>query len=61
MTCLLGEMTRQRFPMGLLMARCAESDQILGSVIAQSAARLNVMNLQTLHTPARLATPAISL
>jgi len=47
--------------MGLLMARCAESDQILGSVIAQSAARLNVMNLQTLHTPARLATPAISL
>jgi len=47
--------------MGFLMAPCAESNQILVSIIAQSAARLNVMNLQTLHTPARLATPAISL
>ncbi len=47
--------------MGFLMARCAESDQILGSVIAQSAPRLNVMDLKIFHAPARLATPAISL
>ena len=47
--------------MGFLMARCAEGDQILGSVIAQSAPRLNVMDLKILHSPARLATPAISL
>jgi hypothetical protein len=47
--------------MGFLMARSAEGDQILASVIAQSAARLNVMNLKTLDAPARLATPAVSL
>ena len=47
--------------MGFLMARCAEGDQILGSVIAQSASRLNVMDLKTLDAPARLATPAVSL
>ena len=47
--------------MGLLMARCAQGDQILGSVITQSASRLNVMDLKTLRSPAPLATPAISL
>ena len=43
------------------MACCAESDQILGSVIAQSAPWQNVMDLKIFHSPARLATPAISL
>jgi hypothetical protein len=47
--------------MGFLMARRAEGDQILSSVIAQSAPRLNVMDLKILHAPARLATPSISL
>jgi hypothetical protein len=47
--------------MGFLMARCAEDDQILGSVIAQPASRPNVMDLKTIHTPARLATPTVSL
>ena len=47
--------------MGFLVARCAEGNQILGSVIAQSAARLNVMDLKTLCSPARLAAPAVSL
>jgi hypothetical protein len=47
--------------MGFLMAPCAKSYEILGSVIAQSAAWLNVMNLKTLDAPARLATPAVSL
>ncbi len=47
--------------MDFLMTRCAEGDQILGSVIAQLAARLNVMNLKTLDAPARLATPAVSV
>ena len=50
-----------RLPMGFLMARRAEDNQIFGSVIAQSASRLNVMDLKVLHSPARLATPAISL
>jgi hypothetical protein len=35
--------------------------QVLGSVIAQSAPRLNVMDLEIYHSPARLASPAISL
>jgi hypothetical protein len=47
--------------MGFLMARRAEGDQILGSVIAQSAPPLNVMDLKILHSPARLTTPSISL
>jgi hypothetical protein len=44
-----------------LMARCAEGDQIFSSVIAQSAPRLNVMDLKIPHSPALLATPPISL
>ena len=35
--------------MGLLMARCAKGDQILGRVIAQSAPQLNVMDLKVFH------------
>jgi hypothetical protein len=48
-------------PVGFLMARRAERDQIFGSVIAQSATPLYVMDLKILHAPARLATPSISL
>ena len=47
--------------MGFLMARCTEGDQILGSVITQTASRSNVMDLKALDAAARLATPAISL
>jgi hypothetical protein len=47
--------------MSFLMARRAEDDQILGRVIAQSASRLNVMNLKIFHASARLATPAVAL
>jgi hypothetical protein len=61
MISLLGQKTRPRLPMGFLMTRCAEGDQILRSVITESASRPNVMDLKTLHTPARLATPSISL
>jgi hypothetical protein len=43
--------------MGLLMAQCAEDDQILGSVIAQSAPPLNVMDLKIFYPPERLTTP----
>ena len=50
-----------RLPVGFLMTRCAEGDQIFGSIIAQSAPWLNVMDLKILHPPARLTTPAISL
>jgi hypothetical protein len=47
--------------MGVLMARCTKDDQILCSVIAESAPPLNVMNLKILHAPTRLASPTISL
>jgi hypothetical protein len=47
--------------MGFLMAGRAEGNQILGSVIAQSAPPLNVMDLKILPAPAPLASPAISL
>ena len=46
---------------GLFMARCADGDQFLLSVIAQSASRPNVMDLETLDGPTRLARPAVSL
>jgi hypothetical protein len=45
--------------MGFLMARRTEGDQILGSVIAQSAPRLNMMDLKILDSPTPLATPSI--
>jgi hypothetical protein len=47
--------------MGFLMARCAEGDQILGSVIAQSAMPLHVMDSKIFHWPTPLASPAVSL
>lgn len=49
------------FPMEVLMAPNAEGDQILCGIIAQSASRLNMMNLKILHAPACLTSPAISL
>jgi hypothetical protein len=47
--------------MSLLVAPCTKSHQILGSVIAQSASWLNVVDLKILHSPARLTMPPISL
>jgi hypothetical protein len=47
--------------MHFLMATRAQNYQILGSIIAQSASRLNVVHMKILHSPARLAAPAISL
>jgi hypothetical protein len=47
--------------MSFLVAPDTKSYQILGPVIAQTAPRLNVMDLEILHASARLATPAISL
>ena len=47
--------------MGPLMARSAEGEQILVSVMAQSAPPLNVMDLEIFHASAILATPAVSL
>ena len=43
------------------MARSAEGDQILGSVITQSTTPLNMMDLKILYSPARLTPPAIPL
>jgi hypothetical protein len=39
----------------------AKSYEILSRIIAQSASRLNVMDLKILHAPAPLAAPSISL
>ena len=46
--------------MSFPVAPGTESYQIFGSVIAQAAPWLNVMNLKILHSPAALATPAVS-
>ena len=43
------------------MASNTKCHQVLGSVIAQSASRLNVMDLKILHAPAPLTTPSVSL
>jgi hypothetical protein len=48
-------------PMGFLMARRAEGDQILGNVIAQPASRLKVMDLKIHRAPAPVTTPSVSL
>jgi hypothetical protein len=44
-----------------LMTVRTESDQIFLHIVAQSAPPLNVMDLKTFHSPAPLASPAISL
>jgi len=43
------------------MAQNAKSDQILSGVIAESAPRLNVMDLKIFRSPTALATPAVPL
>jgi hypothetical protein len=48
-------------PVSALVALGAKSYEILSRIIAQVAARLNVMDLQIFHPPARSATPAVSL
>ena len=46
---------------GIPVALDAKSHEILDRVIAQLAARPNVMDLKIFHAPARLTTPAIPL
>jgi hypothetical protein len=52
---------RVHLSMGFLVAPRTKSNQILSSIVTQTAPWLNVMDLKILHAPARLATPAISL
>jgi hypothetical protein len=47
--------------MGFLMAICAKGNQVLVSVVAQVAPRLNVMNLKALDAAAPLATAAVAI
>jgi hypothetical protein len=51
----------QSLSMGSSMARRTEGDQILLNVTSQLASKLNVMNLQGLHSSTILAPPAVSL
>jgi hypothetical protein len=46
---------------GIPVALDAKSHEILDRVIAQLAARPNVMDLKIFHPPARLIAPAVSL
>ena len=48
-------------PMSFLVAPHTKRYWILDHVIAQAAPRLNVMDLQTFHSPTGLARPAVSL
>jgi len=53
---------RQKMPVSLSMATMRrERSDFSAASIAESAARLNVMNLKTLDGSTRLATPAVSL
>jgi hypothetical protein len=45
----------------VLVALDAKSCEILSRVITQSAPPLNVMDLKIMHSPAPLASPAVSL
>ena len=59
-----GELSVQRvskISMSFLVALYAKGYQVLSHVITQSAPRLNVMDLKSFHSPARLAAPAVSL
>jgi hypothetical protein len=47
--------------MNFLMTIHTKSHQVLCHVIAQSAPRLNVMDLKILHAPAPLTSPSVSL
>ncbi len=47
--------------MGFLVALGAEGDEVLLGIVAQTAARVEVMNLEVGTTPAGLAAPAVSL
>src|ERR1700674_1015838 len=55
------ETKRALLPMRFSVASSTKCHQVLASVIAQSTPRLDVMELKILHSPARLASPAVSL
>jgi hypothetical protein len=44
----------------VLVALDAKSYEILGRIIPQVAAWLNVMDLKSFHSPARLTSPTVS-
>ena len=47
--------------MDVIVAISAERDQIFAFVITQPASEANVMDLKTIGTPARLASPAVTI
>jgi len=47
--------------MGSSMTSCTKGDEILLNVTSQLASKLNVMNLQCLHSSTILTLPAVSL
>ncbi len=49
------------FMVSALVAHDAKNYEILSRIIAQTALRLNVMDLKILHGPAPLTTPAVWL
>ena len=46
--------------MGITVAIGAERDQIFVCVVTQPASRANVVDLETIGTPAALASPAVT-
>ena len=47
--------------MKMIVAICAKSDQIFGSIIAKSTARANMVYLKAFRSSAILTSPAVSL
>jgi hypothetical protein len=47
--------------MDVTVAISAERDQIFVSVVTQTASRANVVHLESIGSPARLASPSITL
>jgi hypothetical protein len=56
-----GALNHGYLSMGFLVAPNTNSNRMLGCVITQAIPRLNVMDLKTLYSSARLVTPATSL
>jgi hypothetical protein len=56
-----GSPQRNAASVDVTVAISAERDQIFVCVITQPAPRANVVHLKTIRTPARLASPTITL
>ncbi len=56
-----GKCSESYFEMDLFVTRSAQGDQVLFRIVAEQAARLNMVHLEVCHTATILTAPAVAV